>query len=94
MGVVESHSGGTPASRYRALGFDVLEKRQMLAGDAFSAWQNPANAFDVNNDGLVTNNDAHRVIDELRAIGAACMAAPSGEVVNYWDVSGDGPRSA
>ncbi|MEM6692615.1 MAG: dockerin type I domain-containing protein, partial [Planctomycetota bacterium] len=54
-----SGSGG------RSLRTETLEKRQLLAGDAFAPEHNYWNAYDVNDDGQITARDALAVINRV-----------------------------
>lgn len=55
-------------------------------------WRNPANPFDVDDDGLITPLDALLIINELNAQGSRVLgeAPPAGSNFLYYDVSGDG----
>jgi hypothetical protein len=53
-----------------------------------SGWQNPRNRFDVNDDGIVTPNDALRIINKLNNEGAGELGQFDGSPP-YVDVNGD-----
>ncbi len=78
---------------------EVLESRQMLAGDVgFSAWTDPLDASDVNGDGEVTALDALVVINGLNRPDSSILKTHvppilGGEGIHY-DVNGDGEVSA
>ncbi len=57
-----------------------------------SPWQNPANKFDVNNDGHVSGLDALLIINRLLA-GQGGVLPLAANVPPYIDVSGDGALS-
>lgn len=56
--------------------------------DVASAWQNPRNRFDVNDDGLVTSNDVLRIINKLNTEGAGELGQFDGNPP-FVDVNGD-----
>ena len=78
------------ARRGRSLRMESLERRNLLAGDGFHNFLDPA---DVNNDDAVTALDALTIVNRLNRSEA------SGEEVGslsdrYWDVNDDGHASA
>jgi len=54
------------------------------------AWQNPSNAFDVNDDGFVTALDALVIINRLDAIEDSTLGARPFDFRVFYDTSGDG----
>ncbi len=58
---------------------------------AFAPFMNPANRYDVNNDGFISPIDVKILIDNLNDFGARDLAADSAGYVpgSYLDVSGD-----
>ena len=55
-----------------------------------SAWQNPANRFDVNNDGVVDLNDYNALITYLDANGPGALSSYRPPQAPYVDINGDG----
>src|SRR3569832_1629138 len=53
---------------------EMLERREMLAGDTVSAWHNPLIAGDVNFDQRVSASDLLEVVNDLLRIGSRSMA--------------------
>ncbi len=77
------------AQRKRALFFERLETRHLLAGD----WQNPLFNLDVNDDVYVSPIDALLIINSLNSLGARELTEPfdnDSPTAAYWDVNGDG----
>jgi len=68
-------------TRFRRLRAEQLERRLMLAADAFM-FQNPLDALDVNNDASVSTHDALVIIDQLN--GASPL-----DTRQFVDTSGD-----
>ena len=68
-------------TRFRRLWAEQLERRLMLAADAFM-FQNPLDALDVNNDASVSTHDALVIIDQLN--GASPL-----DTRQFVDTSGD-----
>lgn len=58
------------------------------------AWQNPANRFDVTNDGRVSARDVLMVIADISARGARGLPQVKGPNDDFVDVSGDGRLTA
>jgi sulfatase modifying factor 1 len=67
-----------------------------LCSDIASAsdWQNPANHYDVNNDGCVSPLDVLTLISEINTGGARTLAEPRPAGSPFVDVNGDGALSA
>jgi len=59
-----------------------------------SDWQNPVEPLDVNPDGLIVANDVLRIINRINIEGPGELPTPTGEVVNYYDVTGDNQVTA
>jgi Ca2+-binding RTX toxin-like protein len=53
------------------------------------SWQNPANRFDVNNDGYVIAQDALYIINYVNANGSQLLTQPHQPGYYYFDVTGD-----
>ncbi|TWU59486.1 Serine-aspartate repeat-containing protein F precursor [Rubripirellula tenax] len=70
----------------RRLGNELLEKRELLAGDILASQHNYWNGYDVNDDQQITSRDALAIINELgrQRSGEAEVAGNS--------VDADGPR--
>ncbi len=82
---------------------EMLEKREMLAGDVASSWHNSLNPRDVNFDQRVTTSDLMVVVNELLRNGAHSLAADQATPLTsttgashprYLDVNGDDRVSA
>lgn len=58
-----------------------------------AAWQNPANPFDVDNNGSITSRDALLIINRLGRSGSSLPLA-NGRTDRYFDVTGDGRMTA
>jgi len=73
--------------RRRRLWVERLEDRRLLAGD----WQNPRNALDVDDSGIVSPLDALLVINDLDEMGSRELPSlMAGETPPYYlDVNGD-----
>ena len=73
--------------RRRGLFVERLEDRRLLAGD----WQNPRNALDVDDSGIVSPLDALLVINDLDEAGSRMLPAiVTGAAPDYYlDVNGD-----
>lgn len=52
-------------------------------------WQNAANQYDIDANGVADGADAYFLDQELRAHGERVLTAPNGPVQHYWDVDGD-----
>lgn len=80
-----------PISRGYWISGEMLEPRWMLA----SAWQNPGDVLDVNDDGLVSPTD---VLFDINELNTRTVIDSAGELPErsgypdfpYWDTSGDG----
>lgn len=75
--------------RNRALFFEALQTRHLLAGD----WQNPLFELDVNDDAFISPIDVLVVINTLNAIGARKLTEPfdnGSPTAAYLDVNSDG----
>jgi ribosomal protein L35AE/L33A len=70
-------------------GYESLEVRSLLTVDAMSAWHNPGNPADVNDDGHVVPLDALLVINDLNVYGA--RAVPAAEPVALRALADDAP---
>ncbi len=77
-------------NRIRKLRVEGLEDRNLLSA---SAWQNPNNPFDVNNDGSVTPADAKIVLDDLVSAGAHQLDGFPSNTSHYVDTSGNNTLS-
>lgn len=66
-----------------------LESRQLLASD----FQNAFNAFDVNDDGLITSSDVLGIVNSLNREGPGQLPAGGGSPP-FVDTTGDGFRSS
>ena len=64
-----------------------------ISNTAVSAWQNPVNKYNVNNDNLISPNDALIVINKLLTGFAGTLASPT-PFNPYIDVNGDGLLTA
>lgn len=79
----------------RVLRAEVLEQRQLLAGDVItSPHQNSWHALDVNGDLRVTPMDALVVLNDLNRNGVRELTGESVEESRFIDVNGDGRLSA
>lgn len=80
----------------RVLRTEALEPRVLLAADTGSAWQNPLNSNDVDQNGVVTWQDALSVIRTINHEGPHQLSAraagepDSGTVPRLPDTNGDG----
>jgi hypothetical protein len=61
---------------------------------AISAWQNPGDPYDVNDDGRISALDALQVINALNFHGAGVLLGSGLPTTPYVDVNGDGRLSA
>ncbi|WP_404309979.1 dockerin type I domain-containing protein [Neorhodopirellula lusitana] len=80
--------------RRQRLVCEILESRQLLAGDAgFSPWTHPLNPNDTNGDGTVSAVDTLVVINQLNRAGSAELPSNArpilGGAASYYDVNGD-----
>ena len=64
---------------------EALERRTVLT----AWWQNAANHYDIDANGVADGADVYVLDQELRAHGERELPAPNGPVPNYWDVDGD-----
>ena len=87
---IMSHARQRLSSRRgRSLRVQSLERRNLLAGDGFHNFLDPA---DVNNDDQISALDALTVINSLNRSETSGEAAQLNE--DYWDVNDDGHASA
>lgn len=75
-------------TRSRALLFEDLERRELLAAD----WRNPVDWVDVDANRAVTPLDALKVINTINADGSRGLDTPRPADTNlpFYDVNGDG----
>lgn len=71
--------------RQRRLLVEQLESRRLLAG----VWQNPRNALDVDDSGIVSPLDALQIINDLDDSGSRQLPLSRPTVAAYLDVNGD-----
>ena len=71
---------------HRRLLVEQLESRRLLAG----VWQNPRNALDVDDSGIVSPVDALQVINDLDDNGSRQLPLSRPTLAAYLDVNGDG----
>ncbi len=76
-----------PRPTQRRLSNEVLEKRQLLAGDVLAVDHNYWNRYDVNDDGQISSRDALGIINYMDRTGEA-EANPDG-VTMFYDVNAD-----
>ncbi len=69
----------SPRPAHRRLSNEVLEKRELLAGDILAADHNYWNGYDVNDDGQVSSRDALGIINYLSRSGESEISADAPE---------------